>query len=240
MKVVYHSKRRRTMILVTVMSFSAVLLAGCANPTLPDTLSQNQTFITDDNMDGIPAESHELHEESGEPGIESEKKVDAEDAESENKETDVGTAADIKDITWEQVDYNVVDLHFIVEDKVIDKEIVANSVLDIVYKDITGDGVAEALVYCDFANNICDWQLVYFYQIDQGNVKDISPTSKDIPELDDGGLWDMWIASETMEGYSSPVYKLESYYKEQSEVYVEKTLYIGYRDGKWELVQGIY
>ncbi|MCH5269445.1 MAG: hypothetical protein J1E83_01725 [Lachnospiraceae bacterium] len=47
----------------------------------------------------------------------------------------------------------------------------------------------------------------------------------------------MWIAAETMEGYSSPVYKLESYDKEQGEVYIEETLYIGYRDGKWELVQ---
>ena len=120
----------------------------------------------------------------------------------------------------------------------IDREIVAYSVREIVYEDITGNGVEEALIYCDFANNICDWQLVYFYYIDQGNVTDISPTGKDIPEFEeDGGLWDMLIASETMEGYSSPVYKLESYYKEQGEVYVEKTLYIGYRDGKWELVQ---
>ena len=155
------------------------------------------------------------------------------------KESSESEIADIKDITWEQVDYNVVDLHFVFEDTVIDREIVADSVWDIVYEDITGDGVEEALIYCDFANNTCDWQLVYFYQIVKGNVTDISPTSENIPELqnDDRGLWNMWIADETMEGYSSPVYKLESYYKEQGEVYVEETFYIGYRDGKWELVQ---
>ena len=147
---------------------------------------------------------------------------------------------DIKDITWEQADYNLVDLHFIFEDTVIDREIVADSVRNIVWEDITGDGVEEALIYCDFASNICDWQLVYIYQIYQGNVTDISPTGKDIPELQnaDGELWNMWTAAETMEDYSSPVYKLESYDKEQGEIYVEETLYIGYRDGKWELVQG--
>lgn len=160
--------------------------------------------------------------------------------ESESKETDARTAVDIKAITCEQVDYNVVRLHFIFEDTVIYRETVADSVRDIVWEDITGDGVEEALIYCDFANNTCDWQLVYFYQIDGGNVTDISPTGEDIPALQnaDGELWNMWIAAETMEGYSSPVYKLESYDKEQGEVYVEETLYIGYRDGKWELVQG--
>lgn len=49
-------------------------------------------------------------------------------------------------------------------------------------------------------------------------------------------MW--WVAAETMKGYSSPIYKLERYHKEHGFVYVEETLYIGYRDGKWELVQG--
>ena len=133
-------------------------------------------------------------------------------------------------------------MHFHLEDgSAIDREITAYSVRDIVYKDITGDDADEVLIYCDFANNTCDWQLIYFYRIDGGNVTDISPSSKDIPELDnaDWGIWNMWwIAAETMEGYSSPIYKLEDYYKEQGMVYVEETLYIGYKNGKWELVQG--
>ena len=150
------------------------------------------------------------------------------------------TIADIKDITWETVDYNVVDLHFHLEDgSVIDREIIGYSVLDIVYEDITGDDAYEVLIYCDFANNTCDWQLVYFYQIDRGNVSDISPSSKDIPELKSNeGYWNTWIAVETMEGYSSHIYTLESYYKENGIMYVEETLYIGYKNGKWELVQG--
>lgn len=150
------------------------------------------------------------------------------------------TIADIKDITWETVDYNVVNLHFHLEDgSVVDREIVGYSVLDIVYEDITGDDADEVLIYCDFANNTCDWQLVYFYQIDRGNVTDISPSSKDIPELKSNeGYWNTWIAAESMEGYSSHIYTLEDYYKEQGIVYVEETLYIGYKDGKWELVRG--
>ena len=48
MKVVYQIKHRRTMIVVTAMSFLITLLTGCANPTLPDTLSQDQMFTTDD------------------------------------------------------------------------------------------------------------------------------------------------------------------------------------------------
>ena len=150
------------------------------------------------------------------------------------------TIADIKDITWETVDYNVVDLHFHLEDgSAVDREIIGYSVLDIVYEDITGDDADEVLIYCDFANNTCDWQLVYFYQIDRGNVTDISPSSKNIPELKSNeGYWNTWIAAETIEGYSSHIYKLEDYYKENGIVYVAETLYIGYKDGKWELVQG--
>lgn len=157
-----------------------------------------------------------------------------------NRENQEDAVSYIKDIIWEQVEDNIVVLHFIFWDgSVLDREIVAYSVQDIVFEDITGNGVDEALIYCDFANNTCDWQLVYFYRIDQGSVTDISPSSEDIPELEnaDWGLWNMWIANETMGDYSSPVYKLESYYKEQGILYVEETLYIGYRDGKWELVQ---
>ena len=149
------------------------------------------------------------------------------------------TIADIKDITWETVDYNVVDLHFHLEDgSAVDREIIGYSVLDIVYEDITGDDADEVLIYCDFANNTCDWQLAYFYQIDRGNVTDISPSSKDIPELKSNeGYWNTWIAAETMEGYSSHIYTLEDYYKENGIVYVAETLFIGYKNGKWELVQ---
>ena len=149
------------------------------------------------------------------------------------------TIADIKDITWETVDYNVVDLHFHLEDgSVIDREIIGYNVLDIAYEDVTGDDTDEVLIYCDFANNACDWQLIYFYQIDEGNVTDISPSGKDIPELKSNeGYWNTWIADKSMEGYSSPIYKLEDYYKEQGILYTAETLYIGYKDGKWELVQ---
>lgn len=158
-------------------------------------------------------------------------------AELESEETDA--AADLKDITWEAIDFNVVNLHFLFEDgRVIDREIIAYDVLDIVYQDITGDGVDEVLIYCDWAQNICDWQLIYFYQISQGNIADISPSSEDIPELDDDDRWNMWgIAAETMEGYSSPIYELESYYKEDGVLYTKEILCIGYKDGKWELVQ---
>ena len=76
------------------------------------------------------------------------------------------TIADIKDITWEAVDYNVVDLHFNLEDgSAVDKEIVAYSVQDIVYEDVTGDDADEVLIYCDFANNTCDWQWYTFIRL---------------------------------------------------------------------------
>lgn len=155
------------------------------------------------------------------------------------EETDAGTAGDIKDITWDQVEMNVLELHFIFEDAVIDKEIVGQGVDDIVYQDITGDGVEETLIYCGWANCICDWQLIYFYQVGDGNVTDISPTSKDIPELDDAAPWNMWWPdAETMESYSSPIYPFENYYKAHDGItYTKEILYIGYRNGKWELVK---
>lgn len=215
-----------------------VMLCICFLTGLVSSCGSEENNLTVDNNTDVFEESSEIVE-SDYTEAESEEEVDIEDAESESKETHPGTAEDIKNITWEQVDYNVVDLHFIFGDTVFDGEIVAYSVQDIVFEDITGNGIDEALIYCDFANNICDWQLVYFFQFEQGSVIDISPSSKDIPELEnaDWGLWNMWIANETMGDYSSPVYKLESYYKEQGILYVEETLYIGFRDGKWELVQ---
>ena len=89
MKVVYQIKRRKIMIFVTMVSFSAALLAGCANPTLPDTLLQDQMFITDDNMDDFPEESPELHKESIEQEIESKEEVDTEAAESDDARAQV-------------------------------------------------------------------------------------------------------------------------------------------------------
>lgn len=172
---------------------------------------------------------------------EKEEESEDETIDASEKETNANAALGIRDITWEQVEYNVVNLHFIFEDTVVDREIVAYSVQDIVYEDITEDDVDEVLIYCHFANCICDWQLVYFYQIDGGSITDISPSIEDIPELveyDEYGLWNMWIAAETMEGYSSPVYQVHGkYYKEDGITYAE-SLYIGYRDGKWEIVQG--
>lgn len=152
---------------------------------------------------------------------------------------DVGAAGELKDITWDQVELNVLNLHFVFEDTVIDREIVGQGVDDIVYQDITGDGVEETLIYCGWANNICDWQLIYFYQVGHGIVTDISPTSEDIPELDDADPWNMWWPdAETMEGYSSPIYPFETYYKAHDGItYPKETLYVGYKDGKWELVK---
>ena len=221
-------KRFISVCIVVIWAFN---LCGCAQTT----------------KESIVAETENVETENTE--TQSEEELDTEHTKSESAETaiaeeemDTDTVVDIKDITWEQVEYNVVVLHFAFGDgAVVDREIVAYSVQEIVYEDITGDDVDEVLIYCDFANNTCDWQLIYFYQIGNGNVTDISPSSEDIPELDDtdGSIWNMWqLDAGTGEGYSSPVYKLESYYKEQGVTYVEETLYIGYKDGKWELVQG--
>ena len=160
MEAVYQRTHIRTVTFVTVLSFYAALLTGCAHPASSDTLLQDQMSITDDNMDDDPEESLELYEESFEQEIESKEKIDTEAAKSESNETDAGTAADIKNITWEQVDYNIVDLHFIFENTVIGREIVAYSVRDIVYEDITGDGVEETL-YIGYRNG--KWELVQGY-----------------------------------------------------------------------------
>ena len=140
-------------------------------------------------------------------------------------------------ITWETVDYNIVNLHFAFENGlIIDREILAYDVQDIMYEDITGDGVDDALIYCDFVNTAAEYQLIYFYQLDEGSVTDISPSARDIPELGDE-IWDVEKVSYDTEGYSSPVYQLESYTKEDGVTYVGNTLYVGYKNGRWELVQ---
>lgn len=70
MKAVYQTKHKKIATFMTVMSFAFILLSGCANQTLSDSLPQDQDFITDDNKDDnmadILAESEESYEENNE------------------------------------------------------------------------------------------------------------------------------------------------------------------------------
>lgn len=66
MKAVYQTVHRRIMFFPASMLFALTLLTGCTNQPLSDSLSRQDTFITDEITDVISAESHDLYEENSE------------------------------------------------------------------------------------------------------------------------------------------------------------------------------
>ena len=103
------------------------------------------------------------------------------------------------------------------------------------YMDITGDGIEEAVVFTYLSNTATEYSVIHFIKMESGQVTDVSPW-KDIPELSED-WWDMEMAEPSREGYTSPIFKLSSYIKEDGVAYVERELLVGYKDGRWQEVQ---
>lgn len=103
------------------------------------------------------------------------------------------------------------------------------------YMDITGDGVEEAVVTSYLYNTGTEYYVMDFLKMESGRVTDMSPW-KDMPELSEE-WWDMEIAEPSREGYTSPIYKLSSYGKEDGMAFVENEILVGYKEGRWQEVQ---
>lgn len=109
-----------------------------------------------------------------------------------------------------------------------------STVQSIEYKDITGDGKDEVIVYREFLNNVCDWTLMDFFKIEDDKVTEISP-STDIMELSNTP-WDTRTVNGTTEGYSI-VLEMVYYNKVPAHVYTDTVMTVGFDKERWKVIE---
>lgn len=141
----------------------------------------------------------------------------------------------IREVTWEEQDFSLEKqiLRFTLEDgTVIEKEAACEGMVQAAdYRDITGDGVNEAIISVYYANTMTEYTLIAVYQVQDGQIVDISPAT-DIGELADD-FWDAEIVKEPVPGYTF-VLNLRTYDKVLEEdgpmTYIDKEMTVGYKD----------
>lgn len=145
----------------------------------------------------------------------------------------------IKEVTWEEEEdyFAKRTLRFVLENgTVTEREATYDGLVDHVeYRDITGDGVCEALVFINMPNNYTDqYYRIAIYQVQEGNVADLSPFAEFRKEA---AYWVTEIVEESGAEYGI-VLQMDSYDKILSEegpvLFVDERLTVAYRDGVWE------
>lgn len=149
--------------------------------------------------------------------------------------------ADLPEITWEDYqsgrEMEPVILHFSFHGgTVVDWETpyYPGIVEKTEYRDITGDGKAEALVYLYFANTVTEYTLIHIFEIKNGTVRCISPETE-LAELD-GHVWDMQIVESYADGERNPVFKMASYAKREGVVFSNETVLVVYEENGWQIL----
>ncbi len=151
-------------------------------------------------------------------------------------------------ITWD--DYRSTEkveptvLHFSLEGGIeIDRELpwYPSVVKQIAYRDITGDGQDEVLVYRYFANTATEYTLIDVFEIQEDSVRYLSPAA-DLEELSDQ-VWDMTLqaasSEKPAEENSGLLFRLESYEKEYGVTSRAETALVGYREGGWQILERV-
>ena len=146
----------------------------------------------------------------------------------------------LTDVTWKDYNDGEYDtfLYFSFSNgSIVDKELQNwGFVKNIEYRDITGDGVDEVIVYMDLVNNIHDnFTVVDFFKIEEDTVTDISP-STDISEVPDIAWFDTEVVSDYTEEYTI-VLRMEDYGKSHGALYTKMVITIGYDKECWRVIK---
>lgn len=157
----------------------------------------------------------------------------------EENEEETPSHLSLTDITWK--DYNdgayETFLYFSFSNgSIVDKELQYTGIVkNIEYRDITGDGEDEVIVYRDMVNNVHDnYMLVDFFRIEADTVTEISP-SVDIPELSNNPC-DTEVVSNYTEEYAI-VLRMEDYGKTGGILYTKMEMTIGYDKERWRVIK---
>ena len=136
----------------------------------------------------------------------------------------------------------VEELHFLFSnDTLVDMERKRNPYMrDVLYRDITGDGIDEVLVYQEEwysrepEGHLQKYMSIDFFQVEEDVVTEISPWTQ-LEELRDE-LWNMEILEYVSKEYGGIVLRMENY-ENKAEKSVDESFLVGYRDGVWKILQ---
>ncbi|MCM1127664.1 MAG: hypothetical protein NC429_14490 [Lachnospiraceae bacterium] len=170
---------------------------------------------------------------------EAENKEEIEEIEEAEETEETEMQVSLADITWEDYHDGVdkTTIHFSFSDgTVIDQELPEWSIVkSIEYRDITGDGIEEVIVYRDFVGNwYDDYIIMDFFKVESGAVTEISPAA-DLPELSDN-VWDTEIADEQSGEYTI-VLRMKTCSKILGALYTSMAATVGYDRTQWKMIQ---
>lgn len=162
----------------------------------------------------------------------------SEEEEIQKNRVSVTGQGSLVDIAWEDYSNEVYDttIYFSFSDgTIVDHELVGLSIVkNIEYRDITGDGTDEVIIYSEHVNNIHDdYIIMNFFKIGDDTVTEISP-STDIPEV--SVWWETEIVSDPSEEYTI-VLRMETYGKTLGAVYTDAIMIVGYNKERWKIIQ---
>lgn len=203
-----------------VIGIGTIHLTGCGSDFAAEPTETAIIYYTDSEEDNI------TRAETDTPVLE------------ENEE-ETPSQISLTDITWQ--DYNdgayETFLYFSFSNgSIVDKELQYPGIVkNIEYRDITGDGDDEVIVYRDMMNNVHDnYMLVDFFRIEEDTVTEISP-SVDIPELSDNPC-DTEVVSNYTEEYAI-ILRMEDYGKTGGILYTKMEMTIGYDKEHWRVIK---
>lgn len=203
-----------------------------------DTAGTAETGNTTDTAGTAKAEN--MADTAGVADAEDEEEIEEiEETEETEEAEETAMQVSLADITWEDY-YDGVDkttIHFSFRDgTVIDQELPEWSIVkSIEYRDITGDGVEEVIVYRDFVGNwYDDYIIMDFFKVEDGAVTKISPAA-DLPELSDD-VWDTEIA-DNQSGEYTIVLRMKTCSKILGALYTSMTATVGYDGACWKMIQ---
>ncbi|MBD5477553.1 MAG: hypothetical protein HDR17_16515 [Lachnospiraceae bacterium] len=230
--------KKKAVVLVLIFSMALTMLGACGSGVEETVSNMESDEISESASVEENIESEELEADTGIEDTEADSISEEHSEEEEIWENRVSVTGQgsLVDIAWKDYYDEVYEtiIHFSFSDgTIVDHKLEGWSIVkNIEYKDITGDGTDEVIIYSEILNNIHDdYIIINFFKIEDDTVTEISP-STDIPELSG----EMEIISDPSEEYTI-VLRMESYGKTAGVLYTDTIVTVGYNKERWEIIQ---
>lgn len=236
---------------LAVILFMALTMLGACGRSVEETEHDVESHEISDSAsveENIESEGPETDTSAEDTSVEDTEAAIIEEEHSEerseaNSETEeirknrvsVTGQGSLVDIAWEDYSNEETTIYFSFSDgTIVDQKLMEWSIVkSIEYRDITGDGTDEVIIYSEHVNNIHDnYTLINFFKIDDDTITEISPQT-DIPEL---LAWYTEIVNDPYEGYTI-VLRMVSYGKTAGALYTDTIVTVGYNKERWEIIQ---
>lgn len=231
----------KSVVLVLIFSMVLTMLGACgsvveeaASDVESDEISENASV--EENIENEEPEANTGIEDTEDLEADSISEEHSEVEEIQENRVSVTGQGSLVDIAWEDYTNEVYEttIYFSFSDgTIVDHELVGLSIVkNIEYRDITGDGTDEVIIYSEVLNTIHDdYILIDFFKVGDDTITDISPFT-DIPELSA----EMEIVNDPSEEYTI-VLRMESHGKTAGALYTDAIMTVGYNKERWEIIQ---